>query len=444
MLSAWAQEGSSLPEEPDWTDSTSTPGEAEAPAPPLYPPKPLPPAPIDPTAADLSLGLPSDTGWHLPDLSGSDSWFAMEGMRLRIGPAQIRFDLGLNFGYNDNIFSYNSPRIADYITTVSPTVEVGIGNYPRPRMLIPLDEVENYFFLRYTPSFQYFAINTTQNTVNEDLALQGRYSFSRLRLEPAFTYVKDSTPSASDLGRQEYRTYHLSLVANYALTPKTFFQLRLSGLHQDYTRLVDYTTVSVSPAMGYEVGSKLQLTLGPVAGITYVEGGGEQPFQGVRLGFTYDTLRKLTLDGSVGAQATQFRGANPAGNSDFISPTFALGATYELSMTSRLTFDFTQGVSNSGSGNGQAYVNTTATLGFEQTFFSRIELKLNGTYQALAYQGNNSHTNNYIYFTARLGYLFWQERCSVYLQYTRSQRTSEVTSLNYDSNFLGSGINVQF
>ncbi|MDD5199484.1 MAG: outer membrane beta-barrel protein [Terrimicrobiaceae bacterium] len=444
------------PQEPDWSGPPlpapeAAPGSTAQPQRgpfdnPGVPARRLPPAPIDPMATDFAVGVPASEGWHLPDLSGADSWFQMEGLRLRIGVVQIRFDLDLNFGYNDNIFNFNTPRIGDYITTISPTIEVGIGNYPRPRALLPLDEQQNYFSLRYTPSFQYYAINTTQNTVNEALGLQGRYTFSRLETDVAFSYAKNSDPTAADLGRQEYRTYNLSLTAAYALTTKTFFQLGLTGLHQDYTQQfnADYTTVSVSPALGYQVGPKLQLTLGPVVGITYVEGGGEQPFQGVQLGFTFTSLRKLTFKGSIGAQATQFRGSNPSGNSDFISPTFSFGGIYDLSQTGQLTLDVATGVSNSGTASGQAYQNTTATLGYQQRFWSRIQLGVTGSYQSLNYQGAGSHTDKYLYFTLRLGYLFWQDRCSTYVQYTRSQRFSEISAFQFDSNVLSAGISVEF
>lgn len=441
------QQEAPIPESPDWNaEGPAVVPEVEGP-PPLFPPvETLPPAPIDPLPAALAVGVPQGN-WHLPDLSANDSWFALDGLRARIGPVQLRFDLGINFGYNDNIFNFNSPKVGDYITTISPTLQAGLGDFPRRHVLLPLDEKTNYAFLRYTPQPQFFATNTDQNTVNENLLLEGRYSFSRLILEGSFTYTKDANPTAADFGRQEYYNYGLNIDANYALSPKTFFQLRINGFHQDYSQGLSYTTVSVAPALGYLVGEKLQLTFGPVAGITYIEGGGEQPFEGIQLGFRYSTLRKLSFSGSIGVQATQLRGIEATGDTDFVNPTYALGVSYLLSATSQVDLNLAQSVSNSGTGNGQAYVNTVTTLNFRKTFFQqRVEVDLNGTYQRLAYQGNpaNERTDDYIYFNAKLGYRLWQERCYVYLQYTRSQRFSEFEYLQFDANFFGTGIDVQF
>jgi len=368
----------------------------------------------------------------------------MDGLRFRVGMAHIRFDLDLNFGYNDNIFAFNSPRVGDYITTVSPTIEVGFGNYPRPRPLLALGEDENYFFLRYTPSYLRFLENPDQNTVNENLSTEGRYTFSRLSLDGAFSYLKTTNPAPTDLGRQEYSIYALTLKAEYALAPKTFFEVAVNGSYTDYLTQVDYTTVSLTPSLGYQVGPKLRLSLGPSFGVTYVEGGGKQPFEGLILGIQYDSLRKLVFRGTLGVQATQFEGPNPANSEDFIAPVFALGATYTINETSSISLDLNQGVGNSGSSGGQALLNTSVSLSYTRRFFDRIQFDLSGNWQRLEYQGTGARTDIYATFSCRLGYLFWQQRCNAYLTYVRSQRFSEVSAFEYVSNFLGTGLGVEF
>lgn len=421
-------------------DNAASDTSAEAPGRPL---RPLPAAVIDPDAASLSV---PENQTLLPTLSIASPWFEMDGLRMKLGPAQIRFDLDMNFGYNDNIFGTNNPRTADYITTISPTIEVGIGRYPRPRPLVTLDEKANYFSLKYTPSFQFFAVNEDQNTVNESLNVGGRYTFRRLSLEGGFSYARTENPTPANVGRQEYSTYTLAMKASYALTAKTFFQLGVIGNLQEYTEIADSRTetVSVAPALAWQVSKKLELTLGPTAGVTYVENGGEQPFQSFNLGFTYDSLRKLEFHGMLGVQATQFTGNNPTGAEDFIEPVFSLGTAYKIDETSNVGLDLSRSVTTAGTTNGQTYVSTQLAVSYNKIFLSRVSLDVTGTFQSLDYQGGDDRTDTYVSFSTKLGYLFWQQRCNAYLIYTRTQRFSEISAYEYDANFIGTGLGVQF
>lgn len=402
--------------------------------------EPLPPFPVTPETEDL--GVPSEDGRFLPRFEEVRSWFQVEGLRARVGPLQVRLALDLNSGYNDNIFSANTGQVGDIVTTASPTIEVGLGEFPRIRSVEPVDEDKNVFFLRYTPSFQFFAQNSGQNTTNENLLVQGRYNFRRLRAEGAFTYTRTSDPQPTDVGRQEYSVYALAVNLNYALTARVFSQVGLNNSYQTYEQGLDFNTASASVALGYEVGPKLRLTLGPYFGLTTVEGGQEQPFQGVNLGFTYDSQRKLAFRGTVGAQAQQYTGNNPNQNEDSLNPVFALGGTYRLRPSQTLTFDLNRSFSNAN--NGQSYIGTTAILGYEQLFLRKVQFNLGVNYQILEYQGFDERTDTYVNFSARVGYLFWDNRVSTYVAYNRAQRLSDISTFEYVSNFLGAGVNVQF
>ncbi|HEY8899205.1 MAG TPA: outer membrane beta-barrel protein [Chthoniobacterales bacterium] len=454
---ARAQEEEELPEQPTWTAPAAPGVRAEdssiaedgstttaTPTPePTPPPKPLPPFILEPD--ESTLGVPVDQGWNLPDFSDTSSWFQMQGLRMRVGPLQLRFDLDLNVGYNDNIFGTNFPKVGDYVSTISPTIEAGIGEYPRPRQLVPLSEQQNYFYLRYTPSFLFFAENPAQNATNENLTIAGRYTFRRLVLDGAFSYVTTTNPTPTDIGRQQYNTTSLNIKASYALSTKTFLQVIAAGSYQDYPEIPNTatTTVSIAPALGYQFSKKLRLTLGPTAGVSYFESGGEQPFQSVNLGFTYDTTHKLQFEGSVGIQRTEGN-SNSSDDGDFTSPVFSLGATYTIDNTSSIALDLARNVSTGGTSNGETYIQTAISASYQKRIWSRIQLDLTGSYQVYDYQGVGARTDTYIVFNVRVGYLFWQQRCSVYVTYVRNQRISDISAYEYDSNFLGTGINVQF
>ena len=462
-----APPGRPLPQEPAWsadnaTDSNSTPDDAidadaatAEPAPEdeallIAPDTQAAESPSAPAEGRMSskvapddIGVPSSSGLHLPTLGDStEPFIQLDGLRLRVGVVQVRFSLDMNYGYNDNIFALNTPRTGDYITNFSPTFEFGIGNFPRPRPLVGQDEQANYVVLTYTPNFQFFAENTDQNTVNETLHAAGHYGFTRLIVDGSFDYVKSSWPTPTTIGRQEYSVYSVDLKAVYPITGRLYTQTTFGYSYTDYVNSIDFNTTSISPAIGYDFGPKLRLTLGPTVGVTYVEGGGEQFFQGLVLGFNYTNLSKLSFDGTVGVQATQFQGNNPTGAEDFIAPVFGIGGSWEMTATSSMSLDLSQTISNGG--NGDPYIGTGVTLSYAKRFLDRVQLDLSGSYQAYDYQGRSSRTDTYLTFSARLGYLFWEQRCNVYLAYTRSQRLSDIQFLEYYQNNLSGGISIEF
>ncbi len=134
------------------------------------------------------------------------------------------------------------------------------------------------------------------------------------------SYLNSDMPSATQSGGQNYQTVEFNWDNSYYLGAKVFARATLDAIGQQSENNNNYQTVSISPQIGYEYSPKTTLFAGPYAGISYIDQGGTQTFQGITAGFTWTNLRKLKVEGSLGVQARQFNGANVTGASNFLTP----------------------------------------------------------------------------------------------------------------------------
>jgi len=392
-----------------------------------------------PLPEDPDVGVPSDTGLYLPDLANPmDPFFQLEGLHLRLGVVHLRLLPALGLEYNDNIFATNQNTAADLISSFTPGIAIGIGDY-KPRL-------ENFFALVYNPEVQRFARNHAQNTINQFLAISGQYAFRRLVTSANFSYSKNDYPVADQIGRNENVIINFGWDNSYALGAKTFLELGLAAQFLDYSRSIDYTTLSAALQVAYQYSPKLRIGLGPFAGITYVENGEEQPFQGINLSWDYSNLAKLRFRGTLGFQSRQFGGSNSAGSSDLLTPTFSIGANYEIKPLNTIDFSFSRSVGNSGFVAGQSQVTNTIAVVYAQPFLRSFRLAINVNYQVLQYQGSgvNDRTDDFVNAGVSIAYLFWRERCSLSIFYNRQQRISEIEVLDYAANTIGTSFAIEF
>lgn len=394
---------------------------------------------VESVDSDLGVPMEDEGASFLPDFNNwSDPWFQMEGLRFRFWDMQIRMSLSTSARYSDNIFETHTDPTADVITTLSPTISIGLGNF--------IDREEEFFALRYQPQLEIFAVNSDQDTVNEFLNAEGQVVFNRLTTNFAFVYSKDSNPQEDTIGRQETQVLNFSLNNSYSLGAKTALQFGGSYQFYEASRGLDYNTVTINSAIAYEYSPKLNLNFGPFAGITYVEDGGEQPFQGLNLGIGYSTLKKLDFSANLGVEARQFSGADPSGESDFVTPIFGFGLSYAATQDASIGLDLSRSVQNSGFVRGQTQISNQASLNYRHLLFRRIVFTMRVRYDILQYQGQeqNDRNDQFFEFAPSLGYVFWQERCSLSVFYIRRDRISEIEALSFEANSFGTRFQVQF
>lgn len=422
-------------------DAFSLPSSAGA-APRAIPMSPPDPAVPGETGAD-AVGVPTASGNFLPSFEDyGRAFFERDGLRFRLGPVNLRFTLGLQFEHNDNIFGSSVDPVADNIASIIPGLLVGVGDFQGGQ--------EDFFRLEYTPSFNYYQTETTQNRVNQNLAFAGQATFSRYSTEIEATYVSNNVPNATQTGGQNYSSFAIGWANRYFLSPKVFAGANLNVLAQDSENANgsdnnNYQTYSFAPQLGYAYSPKTTLTAGPYAGIAFIGQGGTQTFQGLTVGIQYDTLRKLTFNGTVGVQARQFSGLEATGATNFITPIFNFAATWRPREKTSLTTALVRDVQISDVVRGLTYTSTAFTLNVTQQVW-KFSLGLGGSYQLLEYQGEDpfGRTENFVSLGGSVGYTFWRELFNLSIYYRYQERTSDVDNFNYVQNVYGVRLTYRF
>ncbi len=378
----------------------------------------------------------SDVGYYLPDLSNPlDPIFQVQGLKLRFGELHLRIPISLGTQYDDNIFQSNTNRQADIVSTFSPTLLLGIGDFRT--------ETEEFFVLRYTPQFQFFAENSDQNTTNESLNFAGQYAFPRLTTSAVFSYSRNSNPTADTQGRRERINYAFAWENSYALGAKTFAEAVVNASYQDDGNSIDYTTVSISPRIAYQFSPKLRLNLGPSFGTTLVSDGGTQTFQSLILGIDFNTLKKFTFRGSFGLQARQFE-EDSGGDQNLVTPTLSVGTSYLIRPGNAITLDLARTVGNSAFTRGQSQITNSVRVNYTQRLLTRFAFSLALRYQVQEFQNSNQDDLTFVSARPSLGYTFLREQVSLSVFYERAQRTSDTPSREFDNNTLGLNLGLQF
>lgn len=336
--------------------------------------------------------------------------------------------------YNDNIFGSSQIQVADTIARVSPIIRIGMGDFQ--------EKAEDYIALEYQPSYEKFFENPGQSHFNQNLAASGKATFSRYSTDFDLEYIQNNQPNATQTGRQGYRNLSFAWNNSYYVGAKTFVSATLSASNQNYDSGQNYTTYSVAPQLGYAYSPKTTIFAGPYAGIAFIGDGATQTFQGATLGLTYDTLRKLSFQGSVGVQARQFQGLENAGNSNFLTPIFNISAVWKPVDTTTIQLAFNRDVQISDLSQGLTYTITGGGVSWDQRIATKFSFQLNAQYQYLDYQQNpliypEGRRDQYILFRPTLSYRFFGGQASVSIYYQRQQRTSDLAFNSYSINIYG-------
>ncbi len=435
------------PSPPDAPMATARPASARAvdlasPAPiaPSSPPGPgtasVPPAK---TAFSDQVGVPESTNHFLPNFGDyGRPLFERQGLRFRAGPVNLRMGLSVGAEYNSNIYGSSTNLVSDYITRVSPEFNLGIGDFQA--------RDNEFALLNYHPSFEYYLNQTQQNRVNQNLEITGQGTFSRYSTTADIAYTTSTSPNATQTGGQSYSTFVLSWDNRYYLGAKTFARAQVGANIQSSENGNDYQTYSISPQIGYAYSPKTTLTFGPFAGVSNISDGGRQSFQGLSVGINYTTLRKLLFDGSFGVQARQFDEQNATGASNFITPVFNIGVTWNATANTDFALTLLRDVQLSDIQRGLTYTNSQIDLRVSQKIYNRLTFGLGLTYQLLDYQGDApiGRTDQYISGGPTLGYSFWRDLFNLSVFYRYQKRTSDVQQYQYDVTSYGFNLSYRF
>jgi len=465
MSGAEALQDAPLPEQPEWNaaaepastpaaaiDASTSPSDDEslptAPAMDNTPAaEPLPSNnPSVPPAANPSeisaaseIGVPKASNFYLPSLDNyGRPFFERQGLRFRAGPLNLRMSLSVGAEYNSNIFGSNTNVVGDYITHISPTILLGLGDFQT--------KTEDFFLLNYHPSFDYYLSQTQQNRLNQNLEIVGQATLSRYSTTVDLSYMSSNLPNATQTGGQDYTNFLFTWDNRYYLGAKTFARAMISANTQTSENQNNYQTFAISPQIGYAYSPKTTISFGPFAGVSDIGNGGSQTFQGLSVGINYTTLRKLQIDASFGIQARQFDEQNATGATNFMTPVFNVAVTYTATANTTVNLGLLRDVQLSDIQRGLTYTNSQINFGVTQHIHTHFTLGFGLSYQLLEYQGEAplGRTDQYVSGGPTLRYSFWRDLFNFSLFYRYQKRTSNLQQFEYDVTSYGFSLSYSF
>jgi hypothetical protein len=306
-----------------------------------------------------------------------------------------RFAYGLQITvrgiYDDNINISNASRLSDYYIAIEPVLTLGAGDIRGHQ--------GNYIRLDYAPSVFVFTRHSENDAVQHVIHLEGYHEFARLTLMLGGDVAildgtdlrnignQDSPGSIANIDlsrRARFETYNTKLSATYDLSGKTFLSTDFNSAitHYDSAIFLSSENLSENLFLNYRYSDKLILGLGGTGGYDVVGGPNpNQTFEQANARLSYQVTGKIALSLSGGLEFRQFE-HNSRGQ--YISPVYALIASYQPFDGTTVALNGSRGTYNSGVLAGQDFSGTTIIGSFRQRFAQRFFVGL-----AAGYENNN-------------------------------------------------------
>lgn len=350
--------------------------------------------------------------------------------------------------YNDNIFISHDNEQEDFIFTIAPGVAIGRGEFRNELASLGSYETrfnpdrsdiltaENYIFVHYVPSVTLFAQNSSENSFDHDVTLDGQYEWKRLTLGLKARFQTMNLPDV-DLGeRVERELFTGALTSKYDLTGKTSIELNFFNYIRDNAGdRIDSVEFRGQAWVNYQVKPKITLGLGFSYGYVDLSRGASQSYQQVLSRLRYRATEKLRFDITAGAEFRDVHGIANRTNG-----IFSLGVSY-------LPFDGTsiylQGYRRTVTSANFPPANYDVTgveAQFRQRFAKRFYFVVAGGYQNVDYEyfaSPSQRTDDVYYIHPSLGMdiTSWLS-CEVGGQFRRNDSTQQKNDFSETTVYL--------
>ncbi|MCX6907872.1 MAG: outer membrane beta-barrel protein [Verrucomicrobia bacterium] len=324
------------------------------------------PAKVSQEAAEPAEALKSPLPGFTPGL--------MDENPLKLGRVTVHPHLKAGFTYDDNVFIQQGSRIGDFYASVDPGVQFVYGESGRHR--IALD---------YTADIQRFFRLSNQDTVNHNVALNGKLTFNQLSLDLKHDY-QHNTEGAFQIGQRVTVDRNNTLLeAEYEFSPKTSL-----GAHyrQD---LNDYVTPGLINNQRFELGATFYYHLTPKTdllaeldgGMMNVSSGASGVYEQLSVGARLRMTGKLTGKATVGYQ----HWAYDQGLASTDAPAANVGLSAQLTRHCSLDVDISHTINPSPSLVSNYYTATRANIRVnERLWHDKITVYAGGGYERDEYQ----------------------------------------------------------
>ncbi len=330
------------------------------------------------------------------------------------GRWQFSPHLQLKGTYNDNIFIQPDNEVADYIFTLAPGLGVGFWDSEEERERY-LDRTKdptlidrsrgNFLAVDYTAILLGFVRTSSQNALDHDARLDGRWERVKLTVGASLRFESKSEANADIGGRVQRQTLAAAVTAAYQWTPKTALEVAFSTIRNDPEDFIRTTEWTGQAALDYAVTPVVQFGLGVAAGIVETEVGSDAVFQRIFARAAYSLSEKFEAVFRGGVEFRQSDG--PAG--DRTNPIFEAAALWEPTVRTRLALEAYSKVESSAFLVDEDITRTGFALALQQTVRGGLHLSLEGGAYLAEYtgtEGGDQREDRVFYIRPGLFYSF--------------------------------------
>ena len=199
--------------------------------------------------------------------------------------------------YDTNIFIASSHPQADTIFTLSPGLKFAWGDW--------LVQEHNFLVFDYTLNGLVFVDHSSQDTVEQQAALDAQWCLARLTVALQFRFEDLASPSVDVGNRTRRRLFETALLNKYELSDKTYVEANLYNNVDDYATEISSTEWMGRFWLNYRSTPKLTIGVGTSMGYLDVESSPGQTFEQGLLRASYSATEKLSFEAYGGVELRQ-------------------------------------------------------------------------------------------------------------------------------------------
>lgn len=389
------------------------------------------------TTSDPSLGtsavaaIPSPT-FSDPVLSQPTTIGGRDRLTRRERP-KSRFELGIRGGveYNDNIFAEGSDEEEDVLVIVAPTLAVNAGDFRRREGV--------YLSAAYTATGSTFINNTTDETLDHLLAVEGQLKQKRLTV-PFQARLARETGSFLDVnGRDTAQSAGIGIGLDYAINQK--LSLGITGEYSmtDYDLFADFESFTTDVYVTRKLSQKAAWSAIYRYNSAEADGADPQKFQAALARVTLDPNSKWTGFAEAGVAFSDLD------NGDRTDLIYRLGLAYRPTSKQRFTVEASRRPSTSSFTVGSGFIENGVLVSYERAIGAKARWVVSGGYQVQDYFAADEgvtvdRQEDTFQFSTALAYdLNAHWRAELYYSYVSND--SNEAGLGFDNQRFGLGLN---
>jgi hypothetical protein len=316
--------------------------------------------------------------------------------RIRLGPVDIKTTLDLSVISDDNIYADSSHRVSDIEFGITPAILVDYGTH---------EGQKGYASIVYAPTLNRFYHQSSQDSDNQNVALNLQYPFQRLTLNATETYTQVTGVNLDSRTRTTQSTNVATVGGNYDVDDKLALQVHFEQLNTSYSGNDDGSATdngsgsgsdanntggldndsrsTIETAANYRITDKLTLGPGFNIGIEKPEDSVQQTFEQALVNVNYQATEKISFFGQGGIEFRQYEHGD-----DKTNPVFSAGITYAPTENASFSLSGYQNVEPTSDDSSQTDVNTGVAATASERLFQRFVLGFSFIYAHTEYSDN--------------------------------------------------------